>query len=769
MNYSSAPAGEVLENLLSGTDITVVSAGSDQVVLAPSRANPNADVVQQKPQMLSSVGQLDRIVVTGSSNGSSQRGLPIAVDVIERSELSQRTNGSLSSVLNGNVPGVWLWDQSPLSLLARYGSIRGASSFGVSYPKVYVDGIEVANSLLVTQLDPDAIARIEVIRGPQGAALYGADAISGVINIVTRQEGTEGGSPKLQLRATGGGSASDFNTSSVFDQRHSLSYRSGTGTQSARFGLTLGRIGAFIPDAYSQQVTANAGGRIVKSKMILTGTGRFFAENARTPGSPLLSAFATSAVSSAQSDVQSGRFRGSATARPDTLHHIIPDSSDRQMVRQYTLGGAATFISNERWTQSVTAGVDGYSLRSATVLDGAFPSAIDSALHASQGNALRTTLRASSVGQIFNSGDASASVTFAAEHSFVRDATNSTTPFAYDRPAQKNGSPPPLTSTVDTRSNTGLVSQLNGSYRDTWYASGGLRLERNTGFTVIGDFSLLPMVGAAYVHDIGLATLKLRSAYGKGIRPPRTSSRSGTLMGLERTLASTLSNEEQSGTELGADLFFRKNISAHVTRFDQTASGLIQPVTVTPPGWQNSGPNRRIAYQLQNVGEIGNSGWELEGRVGGGPIGLSGTFTQTKSTVEQIAKNYTGDLRVGDRMLEVPARTMGITASITQGKVFASGTLSRASDWINYDRIALAAAYANTNHDLREFVGPQLRTYWRPYDGVTRMGANVALNLSRGLSVLLAGENLLNEQRGEPDNITVLPGRTVTGGMRFSF
>jgi hypothetical protein len=31
------------------------------------------------------------------------------------------------------------------------------------------------------------------------------------------------------------------------------------------------------------------------------------------------------------------------------------------------------------------------------------------------------------------------------------------------------------------------------------------------------------------------------------------------------------------------------------------------------------------------------------------------------------------------------------------------------------------------------------------------------------------GENLLNEQRGEPDNITVLPGRTISAGLRVSF
>jgi iron complex outermembrane receptor protein len=80
---------------------------------------------------------------------------------------------SLGSILDASVPGVWVWEQSPASLLARYASIRGASSFGLSFPKVYIDGIEVANSLLLTALDVESVDHVEVIRGPQGAALYG--------------------------------------------------------------------------------------------------------------------------------------------------------------------------------------------------------------------------------------------------------------------------------------------------------------------------------------------------------------------------------------------------------------------------------------------------------------------------------------------------------------------------------------------------------------------------------------------------------------------
>ena len=115
------------------------------------------------------------------------------------------------------------------NLLARYASIRGASSFGISYPKVYIDGIEVANSLLVTELDVESVDHVEVIRGPQGAALYGADAISGVINIVTRHDGVDGGAPRAQLQTGAGVAGSTYSADGVLAQRHSLTMRTGTG------------------------------------------------------------------------------------------------------------------------------------------------------------------------------------------------------------------------------------------------------------------------------------------------------------------------------------------------------------------------------------------------------------------------------------------------------------------------------------------------------------------------------------------------------------
>ena len=81
----------------------------------------------------------------------------------------------------------------------------------------------------------------------------------------------------------------------------------------------------------------------------------------------------------------------------------------------------------------------------------------------------------------------------------------------------------------------------------------------------------------------------------------------------------------------------------------------------------------------------------------------------------------------------------------------------------------MADALTSGGLDPRDLVGERLRGYWRQYDGVTRLRANVSRDLFRGLSLVVAGDNLLGQQRGEPDNATVVPGRTVTAGFKAKF
>ena len=774
------PVGAVLESLLSGTALRSIVLGTTQVVLAPSRAGvvadggssagfaPSASGLSSVP-MARRARVLDRVVVTGSPDGAPQRGSPFALDVIDGATLARHGVGTLGEALDLAVPGVWSWTASAGTLSARYGSIRGASSFGVSALKIYLDGIEVANPLLVTQLDPARVDRVEVIRGPQGAALYGADAISGVVNILTRHDGTPTGAPIVQLSTTAGLSATAYAPRDAFVQDHALSFRRGSSSRSLGLGLNVGTIGAYVPGASEQRLLADADVRVVRSNAVFTGTARFSAQRANASTSLIFGG----ATSDAFAD------RPPSDRSPVDPAGRVPfagDSATGQALSQYTVGGTLAVMPDLRWTHTVIAGVDGYRLRGLSAASLPTPVSSTSALGDGQGAADRGTLRLRSVGRFDVAEGTLLAVTFAAEQALTRDVASEVVNGPGSRPSGGALTPAiaslsaPLRLTQSLINNAGVSAQAMLSWQDRWYLSAGGRAERTSGATADVQYALLPMVGAAYVRDFGPAVMKLRSAYGTGIRPARTLARGTSWMGRGAASATEgLQPERQTGLEAGADVVFAHGVSLHVTRFDQEASGLIQPVG----SMSNAvGPNGRIvrnlSYTLQNVGAITNRGWELQATARRSRLQLASTLSLVDSRVARTATGYRGELRVGDRMLDVPASTVSLSATWAARRWSVSSTATRAADWIGYDRTAIGEAVADTAHEY-DFGGPLLRRYWLQYGGVTRWRANVSYRLRGDLSVLLGGENLLNVQRGAPDNATVTAGRTLSFGLRSMF
>jgi iron complex outermembrane receptor protein len=163
MSYDTITVGDALSELLRGTDAVPVVMTEARVVLTRSR-------IPRSPLLRASGGaqMMDRVVVTGNAVATRARPLSVGVEIIDGDRLPHGDRTSLSDLLNSAVPGLWVWSQSPATLVSRFGSVRGASSFGGSYPKIYVDGVEVANPALITQFDANSVERIEVLRGPQG-------------------------------------------------------------------------------------------------------------------------------------------------------------------------------------------------------------------------------------------------------------------------------------------------------------------------------------------------------------------------------------------------------------------------------------------------------------------------------------------------------------------------------------------------------------------------------------------------------------------------
>lgn len=114
-----------------------------------------------------------------------------AVTIIPREEIERYGSLGLASVLQ-SVPGLYVYEAGGLGGLATV-SLRGASA-GQSV--ILLDGMRLNDptgtdaSVDLTSIPVTDIERIEVLRGPQ-SALYGSDAMGGVINIITRKGSSE--------------------------------------------------------------------------------------------------------------------------------------------------------------------------------------------------------------------------------------------------------------------------------------------------------------------------------------------------------------------------------------------------------------------------------------------------------------------------------------------------------------------------------------------------------------------------------------------------
>ncbi len=754
------PLGRVLATLLEGTNVEALLVAG-KVVLAPSTS--------AAPREAPKVSVLERVIVTGSAIAASRRPLAVGVEVIDGDEIRRSSYADLASALDTYVPGMWIWAQSAGSLVAQYGGVRGASSFSTSYPKMYIDGIEVANPLLVTQLNPDAVDRVEVIRGPQGSALYGSDAISGVINVITRHDGTGPSGARVRVSSLAGASASEFGPSPVPTHDQRLSVRNGTNLGSAGVSIEFGQTGAVFPSAQSRQLSILGDGRRVTSSAVLSGTARLFDRRAGVGNNPLLEGVGTPWVDTSASSGPGGG--GTGRGGYDDQRPVMSTLRDGdQHVRLYTVGGSAMFATHGVWTHTLTAGVDGFQLDNVADATNPFDDGVDATRRGATGNGDRTTLRASSVAQL---GGASAlpatTITLSIEHSVLRQRSTVTDVLA---PAggERYGTAVEGTALLWNH-NTGALVQASTAWRDALFLTGGVRVERNDAFSGNDRYPILPLLGGALVHAFGPVEMKLRSSYGKGIRPFQTPARfSFNEYGPTGIGRAGLDPEVQTGIENGVELYVGDLLSFQATRFDQRATGLIQNVAVAVDTQLRGGSlERRMRFQLENVGEITNRGWEMQAGLRRGALGVSGTFSTVDSRVRTVADGYLGDLRAGDRMLAVPAHTSSLSASWTQPRWTLALTATRAADWVNYDRVALARDYTGADGAQRDVTGARLRSYWRDYSGQTHLRLSASRDVGHGLTLLGLGDNLLGGQVGEPDNLTIRQGRTLSGGLRASF
>jgi iron complex outermembrane receptor protein len=733
INANDQTVRTVLATILEGTGLHVVPTKGGAIVITPgSDPEPAPEPAASRtptPALATGIAQLDQIVVMGTPvAGAPEREQPNAVSVVKGDELDRYHFSRTADLFRTALPGVILWDRGPSGPPAEIAAVRGASSFTARGLKTYLDGVEVASPTLISLVDPRSIERIEVIRGPQGAALYGSDAIDGVIQIVTRK-GQLGEQSKVHFSATAAAGPFDREALPTTMLRQDYAGNLSWSGPSSSFAVdgSLSRLGTTQDIPNTRSWTLHGAGQMVLGPVLV-----------------------------------SAMFRGGQfNFVQDPIFGLPVDSIGSQLhpasVDLATVGVTAVHQLSQRWTQTLVAGFDrtsgaitstGYSPGLIGSHDGPWVSALANnvrqPLAATDETAQKASLRYSTTLNVGLGANASSAFTFGLEHT---------------RTDEERGAWEPTREAVqtfyqDAVKNTGTFVQAK-LRAGPLVINAGTRAEWSNAFGADYGAAWAPSIGASWATPLGSgAVLRLRTGWGRGIRPPE--------LGMSRSMATSqirqegnpnLAPETQAGIEFGTELFFGTGTFIRATWFNQRASDLIQSVAVAPP------PGAPTTYQFQNVGAIRNRGIELEAGFKSGHFEASGLLYTTKSTVEQLAAGYSGYLKVGDEPPELPTAAGALRIGYSLAPIQFSLGASYLGSWKGYD-------WAGLVQDAQSGSGrPYASNYVIRYPSVLRPYLSLSVDVARRLTAFTNIDNLFNQIRYEQHNGSPPPGRSLLVGF----
>ncbi len=169
-------------------------------------------------QLMRVATSLNAVVVTALGQTAQQRSLGTAQQTIRGDDVAQAQRENFVNSLQGRIAGVEVTSTSGTPGASSSITIRGISSISSSnQPLMILDGLPMDNRTLNTgvlasdansnsafsnrgvdftnraaDLNPEDIASITVLKGPEAAALYGIDAANGAI-VITTKRGKAGG------------------------------------------------------------------------------------------------------------------------------------------------------------------------------------------------------------------------------------------------------------------------------------------------------------------------------------------------------------------------------------------------------------------------------------------------------------------------------------------------------------------------------------------------------------------------------------------------
>jgi TonB-linked SusC/RagA family outer membrane protein len=160
----------------------------------------NIDVVMEQD-----IVGLEEVVVTALGISREKKSLGYAVQDVKSEELNRTRSGNVINSLSGKVAGVNITSASGNLGGSSRITIRGVKSVaGNNQPLFVVDGVPMDNTSfntvdaqrgaggydygsMASDINPDDVESVSVLKGPSASALYGSRAANGVILITTKK------------------------------------------------------------------------------------------------------------------------------------------------------------------------------------------------------------------------------------------------------------------------------------------------------------------------------------------------------------------------------------------------------------------------------------------------------------------------------------------------------------------------------------------------------------------------------------------------------
>ena len=206
-----------------GGDVTLIvrRLGYPPVEVRVLASQSTVNIVMRKDAL-----KLDQVVITGQATGISRRNLPNSVASVSAEQVSRVSSPSVDQALQGKVAGAQISTSTGAPGGGNRVRIRGISSIlGSAQPLYVIDGVIVSDVSIgnginkvtraagtaisavtqeapvnrISDLNPNDVESMEVLKGSAAAAIYGSKASGGVIIITTKRG--QAGKPQFNFRS----------------------------------------------------------------------------------------------------------------------------------------------------------------------------------------------------------------------------------------------------------------------------------------------------------------------------------------------------------------------------------------------------------------------------------------------------------------------------------------------------------------------------------------------------------------------------------------